>query len=175
MCHGGTIGIDIVSLFALRAPMLQYQQQRRPILIAVPDSWRTIVCRIVEHYGFPVLVALSHHEAVQLAIATPLSGIFVISDWVVPNAEGTAPGVVTLVKHRIPTVTLVRPSGDYRWFDVAYERPLHEYFTIPFSVEEVVAFMRSTGMLTEEEMRDKERPEMADLLEGVRDEGSQAE
>jgi hypothetical protein len=154
--------------------MSESQQERLPILIAVPDSWRTIACGIVEHYGFPVLVALSHHEAAQLAVAAPLSGIFVISDWVVPNAEGTAPGVVSLVKHRIPTITLVRPSGNYRWVELCYERPHHEYFTIPFSVEEVVAFMHSTGMLTEEEMREREPPEMADLLEGLRDEGNQA-
>lgn len=150
--------------------MSNFQQERPPILIAIPDSWRTIVCRIVEYYGFPVLVALSHHEAAHLAVAAPLSGMFVISDWVVPHAEGTAPGVVSLVKQRIPTITFVRPSGDYRWFDLSYERPHHDYFTIPFSVEEVVACMRSTGMLTEEEVQQKEPPEMAHLLEEFRDE-----
>lgn len=154
--------------------MPHHLQSRPPILVAVPDTWRTVVCQIIEYYGFPVLVALSHHEAAQLAASTHLSGIFVISDWVVSNAEGTAPGIVSLVKHRIPTVTLVRPSGDYRWFDLAYERPQHEYFTIPFCVEEVVASMRATGILTEEEMRTKEPPQMAHLLERLQDQGSQA-
>jgi len=154
--------------------MPQSQQQRPPILIAVPDTWRTIVCRIVEHYGFPVLVALSHHEAVQLAANTHLSGIFVISDWVVPSADGADPGVVSLAKHRIPTITLVRKSSDYRWFEVAYERPYHEYFTIPFSVEEVIAFMRGTGMLPEAEVKEKEPPEMANLLDDLTDKGHMA-
>jgi DNA-binding NtrC family response regulator len=132
------------------------------------------VSRIVEHYGFPVLVALSHQEAVQFAANTHLSGIFVISDWVIPSADGVDLGVATLVKHRIPTITLVRKSSDFRWFEAAYERPQHEYFTIPFSVEEVISFMRGTGMLTEVELKEKAPPEMAELLKDLRDKGDTA-
>jgi hypothetical protein len=40
---------------------------RPPILVANPDEWRIVVCQIVAHYGCPVLLAQSHHEAVQLA------------------------------------------------------------------------------------------------------------
>src|SRR5262249_3717041 len=138
--------------------MSQSQPRRPPILVAIPDEWRTVVCQIVEHYGFPVLLALSHHEAVQLASDTHLSGIIVVSDWVVPSADGADSGVVTIVKHRIPTMTLVRRSNDFRWFESAYERPLHEYFTIPFSADEVVACMHSTGMLTQEEIDERGSP-----------------
>jgi len=50
----------------------------------------------VQHFGFPMLLAQSHHEAVQLALTAELSGIIVISDWVVPSSDDIDPGIVTL-------------------------------------------------------------------------------
>jgi len=76
--------------------MAQFQHLRPPILVAIPDAWHVVICQIVQHFGFPMLLAQSHHEAVQLALTAELSGIIVISDWVVPSSDDIDPGIVTL-------------------------------------------------------------------------------
>jgi len=127
--------------------MAQGTSQRAPILVAIPDEWRSLVCCFLEQKGFSVLSVSSWDDASAAIQSRQLSGIVVVSEWAMASEDGATAGLVEIVKGNIPTVTLVRKIQDYRWFDEVYSRPLHEYCTIPFGLEELWAFMQSSGIV----------------------------
>lgn len=117
-----------------------------PILIAVPDDWRTELCDLLAEARYALVVATTYAEAQQLLETQPLSGVVLTSDWAMSNASDNTPGLMSVIKNVFPSVTLVKHDGGHRWFDEVFNPPLHEYCSVPFDEEELLNRVQLVGM-----------------------------
>ncbi len=118
----------------------------QPILLATADHWIEMLTQFFQDAGLAVLPAPSYAAARAAIETAPISGIVAAFEWAVDAADQI--GIVSLVRNRIPTITLVQRGDGYgRMFDQIYHRPLHEYMVIPLDLEGLYARMEKAGMI----------------------------
>lgn len=118
-----------------------------PILIAIPDEWQNMISEFLVREGYPVLTASSLNDARRLIQSRSLRGLITVSDWAMTSEDGKVVGLMEAARGKIPSVTLIRKTESYRWFDEVFEPPFHEYCTIPFGLDELLNFMRRANMI----------------------------
>jgi DNA-binding NtrC family response regulator len=118
------------------------------VLVAVPDDWRTNVSNLLINQNLTVLEASSYETALSVTKSQKLSAIVIDIDWIM-SKEGLFTTLKETIDKNIPVLMLVHSRRNYDWFEKAYDPPLHDYAHIPFSLDQVAAFMRRMGLLTE--------------------------
>jgi CheY-like chemotaxis protein len=127
-----------------------------PILVAIPDDWRAMVCGYLKQYGLSVSEASTYESAVACVRHESVRGIIMTSEWAVPTAAGLTRGLFQESEKKIPAIVLVRRDESFhQYFDQYYTLFLpfnpslapDDYIRIPFSLEELLHGMRVVHMI----------------------------
>jgi DNA-binding NtrC family response regulator len=117
-------------------------------LVAIPNDWRTKVSNFLIINKLSVLKASSFETALSIVESQKLSVIVVDIDWII-SEEGTFTTLWDTIERNIPVLMLIHGKRNYDWLDKAYDPPLREYCRIPFSLNQLGAFMRRMGVFPE--------------------------
>lgn len=120
--------------------MVQAISSEDKILVAVPGEERELLGQCLEQGGFSVLLVPSKDETLSAIQAEAFRAIVMISDWAM--ASGETDGLMSIVRGKIPTVSLITQTtweeARDRWFEELYHPPLHEYCSVPVSMEQLL-------------------------------------
>lgn len=128
--------------------MTTSNQAPEPILIAIPDEWQGELTALLTQRGFSVIVATTQQEAVEIIENQAVRGVITVQSWGMDSEDGKTTGLIQIIKGKIPSVTLIKKSGNYRWFDEVFEPPMHEYCTVPVDLDGLLSFMRRAKMIS---------------------------
>ena len=112
-----------------------------------------MISKFLEQQGYSVLTASSQDKALQIIQSQSLRGLITVSDWAITSEDGKVAGLMAAARGKIPSVTLIRKTGNYRWIDEVFDPPFHEYCTIPFGLNELLDFMRRAKMIPSNDSR----------------------
>ncbi|MFN8435408.1 MAG: hypothetical protein U0V18_15390 [Anaerolineales bacterium] len=122
-----------------------------PILVAIPNEWSPFVCEHLEKLGFSVMATYSKDETLEvLQKQKEFECVIIVSDWAMSTQDNDTDGIISLVRGKIPTVTIItetsRHQSGYQYMKEVFFSPNHEYVTSPFGVDEVVMRMKNMGI-----------------------------
>jgi hypothetical protein len=118
-----------------------------PILVAIPDDWRTAVYRVVEQHTSLMLTATTHRDMVDFVHGQSLAGLITTAAWLLHPIHPTNGTFFESVRGRVPTITLIERTTQPPNFISVFAPPRHNWCTLPFAEEELVALMQQTGMI----------------------------
>jgi DNA-binding NtrC family response regulator len=115
------------------------------VLIVVDDlELQKLISNMLTDEGFTVTSTASVEEARAILRATSISCL-VVTDSLALSYGKESEGLFKGLPETIPTLTLIRPSNNsLQAFDQIRRPPfaIHEYLTIPLSLEDVVHLVR---------------------------------
>lgn len=121
------------------------------ILVAMPEEWNKPVRTELEAYGCSTIAAYSQDE-VETILAGPTqpNAVIIVSDWAMAHFDGEPDGIVKQLQSKIPTITIItettRKKSGYRYMDEIFFPPAHEYTREPFSLDELIPFLKKIGI-----------------------------
>ncbi len=120
------------------------------LLLAIPDDWRDWIRSFLEKEGYVVLAANSADKALAVVRSRRLTGALLDAEWATATVQGESCVLMKALKGRIPTIAFVKPATHSRaagqWFYEVYDPPLHEYLSVPVSIEELRAVLKRAGI-----------------------------
>jgi DNA-binding NtrC family response regulator len=116
------------------------------LLIAVPEDYRSHIIEFCNQKQYHYVIADNSNELTPIINSNNLSGVIVDNRWLQRSQENSINPFVIARERRMSTITFIAFGGNSeitRWF----EPPFHQYITLPFSFDELQAFMRRARMV----------------------------
>src|SRR5689334_23071651 len=110
------------------------------VLLAVPENWRTELREFLAGHHINAAEAASYEAALSAIEEQAYAAIIVVLQWAWINSSTSQ--FWQEISENTPVLLLIPRGTDYRWFDVIYTPPLHDYCTLPVGTDEIAAFFK---------------------------------